>query len=195
MNKKILTALFIGISSTLTPAQADTAIFAGGCFWCTESDFEKLKGVNSAVSGYIGGTTTNPTYKEVTYGLTGHYEAVEVDYDPAQVSYSELVEYYWTTIDPYDFHGQFCDKGASYRSAIFTQGDEQFEIATESKKNMQARLGDDKKIATVILRDKVFYDAEEYHQDYYKRNSARYNYYRWRCGRDDRLEEVWGKKK
>ncbi len=176
-----------------TPANTDTAIFAGGCFWCTESDFEKLPGVISAVSGYTGGFTENPTYKKVSYTNTGHYEAVKVTFDPETVSYSDLVEYYWTTVDPTDADGQFCDKGKSYRTAIFAKR-EQLETASASKENLEQTKPFAAPIVTPVLAADRFYDAEDYHQDYYKKNPIRYKYYRNGCGRDKRLEQLWGKK-
>lgn len=185
-----LTSLLLTLSSTFI--HADTAVFAGGCFWCTESDFEKLEGVRSAVSGYTGGHTKNPTYKEVTYKNTGHYEAVKVDYDPEKISFQELLDHYWTTIDPFDPRGQFCDKGHSYKSAIFVANKDERERAELSKAKHQKSFGDSLPITTVILDSSTFYDAEDYHQDYYKKNPLRYKYYRWNCGRDQRLQAIWG---
>jgi len=174
-------------------AEEQTAIFAGGCFWCTESDFEKLDGVISAASGYIGGQLKNPTYKQVSAGGSGHTEAVEVVFDDQAVSYAELVEYFWKTIDPTDAGGQFCDRGQQYRSEIFYQTESQRSIAEASKKALAASGLLASAIATKITAASTFYPAEEYHQDYYLKNSIRYNYYRWGCGRDKRLEELWGK--
>ncbi len=174
-------------------AEEQTAIFAGGCFWCTESDFEKLDGVISAASGYIGGQLKNPTYKQVSAGGSGHTEAVEVVFDDQAVSYAELVEYFWKTIDPTDAGGQFCDRGQQYRSEIFYQTEGQRSIAEASKKALAASGLLASAIATKITAASTFYPAEEYHQDYYLKNSIRYNYYRWGCGRDKRLEELWGK--
>ena len=174
-------------------AEEQTAIFAGGCFWCTESDFEKLDGVISAASGYIGGQLKNPTYKQVSAGGSGHTEAVEVVFDDQTVSYAELVEYFWKTIDPTDAGGQFCDRGQQYRSEIFYQTEGQRSIAEASKKALAASGLLASAIATKITAASTFYPAEEYHQDYYLKNSIRYNYYRWGCGRDKRLEELWGK--
>ena len=174
-------------------AEEQTAIFAGGCFWCTESDFEKLDGVISAASGYIGGQLKNPTYKQVSAGGSGHTEAVEVVFDDQAVSYAELVEYFWKTIDPTDAGGQFCDRGQQYRSEIFYQTESQRSIAEASKKALAASGLLASAIATKITAASTFYSAEEYHQDYYLKNSIRYNYYRWGCGRDKRLEELWGK--
>lgn len=170
-----------------------TAIFAGGCFWCTESDFEKFPGVIAAESGYTGGKKVNPTYEEVSDGGTGHTEAVRVTYDPARVNYAQLVEYFWRTIDPTVRNRQFCDVGSQYRSAIFWQTDEERAIAEKSRDALLAS-GRFKEINTEIAKASVFYPAEEYHQDYYKKNPIRYGYYRHGCGRDDRLEELWGGK-
>ncbi|MBL4853464.1 MAG: peptide-methionine (S)-S-oxide reductase MsrA [Robiginitomaculum sp.] len=179
-------------SDKMAPKQAE-AVFAGGCFWCVEADFEKFPGVIEAVSGYAGGHTQDPTYKQVTRNNTGHYEVAKIIYDPAKVSYSELVEYFWTTVDPTDAGGQFCDRGQSYATAIFaTPG--QIEVARASKTALESsgRLKD--KVVTPILPAARFYKAENYHQDYYKKNPIRYNYYRTGCRRDKRLKKLWGKK-
>ena len=167
------------------------AVFAGGCFWCVESDFEKVPGVIEAVSGYTGGTTDNPTYDDVTYKETGHYEAVKVIYDPAQVSYEELVDYFFRTIDPTDARGQFCDKGSSYRTAVFATPD-QMAAAQAELEEVKATKPFNAPIVTPVLAAQTFYDAEDYHQNYYKTNSIRYKFYRQGCGRDARLEELWG---
>jgi peptide-methionine (S)-S-oxide reductase len=169
--------------------KVETAVFAGGCFWCTEADFEKVPGVQSAVSGYTGGTSANPTYEQVSAGGTGHYEAVQVRYDPARVSYSDLADYYFRTVDPLDAGGQFCDRGESYRTAIFAADEAQRKIAEAKKAEAAKRLGQE--LATPVLTAAPFYEAEGYHQDYYKKNKLKYNYYRSRCGRDARLKEVW----
>lgn len=168
-----------------------TAIFAGGCFWCTESDFEKVPGVIGAESGYTGGTKVNPTYEEVSAGGTGHAEAVRVTYDPARVSYGQLIEFFWRTIDPTVKNRQFCDVGSQYRSAIFWQTEEERKIAEKSRDALLAS-GRFKEIFTEIVQAGVFYPAEAYHQDYYKKNPLRYSYYRHGCARDDRLRQVWG---
>ncbi len=170
-----------------------TAVFAGGCFWCTESDFEKVPGVLAAESGYTGGRKANPTYEQVSDGGTGHTEAVRVTYDPARVNYAQLVEYFWHTIDPTVKDRQFCDVGSQYRSAIFWQTDEERAIAEKSRDALLAS-GRFKEVHTEIEKASVFYPAEEYHQDYYKKNPIRYGYYRHGCGRDDRLKELWGQK-
>jgi methionine-S-sulfoxide reductase len=172
--------------------EAATAIFAGGCFWCTESDFEKVPGVITAVSGYTGGTLANPSYEQVSAGGTGHYEAVRVTYDPVRVTYPELVAYYFRTVDPTDPGGQFCDRGASYRTAIFVADEEERGIAESEKEEVMRELR--RPVATMILPVTRFYPAENYHQDYYKKNSLKYRFYRTRCGRDARLSEVWGRR-
>lgn len=173
--------------------EAETAIFAGGCFWCTESDFEKVPGVIEAVSGYTGGHVDNPTYKQVTRDDTGHYEAVKVIFDPSQVTYKALVDYYWRTVDPTDPNGQFCDKGSSYRTAIFASP-EQLEAAKFSKEEIKQAKSFADPIVTPIVAAATFYDAEDYHQNYYKKNKIRYKFYRNGCGRDKRLEQLWGDK-
>jgi peptide-methionine (S)-S-oxide reductase len=183
----LLTSLLFGTSNVM----ADKAVLAGGCFWCMESDFEKHPGVIDVVSGFTGGTAENPTYNG---DHTGHYEAVEITYDPAKVNYQALLAYYWVNIDPFDARGQFCDKGHSYLSAIFVANDKERAIAEQSKQAVQAQFPD-QKVVTPILDAKTFYPIkgnESYHQDYYKNNSVRYKFYRWNCGRDQRLKEIWG---
>jgi peptide-methionine (S)-S-oxide reductase len=181
-----------------TPASADAsrgvAVFAGGCFWCTEADFDKLPGVLATTSGYIGGHVENPTYEQVAYGATGHIEAVQVHYDPQVTSYAQLLEAFWPTIDPLNANGQFCDRGAQYRSAIFYAGSEEQRLAEASKAALQASARLPAAVVTEILPATTFYPAEAYHQDYYLRNPIRYNYYRHGCGRDERLQELWGKR-
>lgn len=174
------------------PENLKTAVFAGGCFWCVESDFEKLDGVIEAVSGYTGGRTDNPNYKTVSYTETGHYEAVEVTYDSSVVNYGQLLDYYWRHIDPTDPNGQFCDKGSSYRTAIFAN-QTQIEQARQSKNDIAISKPFDGPVVTEILRLGPFYLAEDYHQDYYKKNPFRYRQYRVGCRRDARLEQLWGK--
>ena len=167
-----------------------TAIFAGGCFWCLEADFEKLPGVVAAESGYTAGKTPNPTYKQVSAGLTGHTEAVRVSYDSAKVSYQQLVDYFWRHIDPTAKDRQFCDVGTQYRSGIYWQNEAEHKIAEASR---DALLKSRKlaQVHTEIVAASVFYPAEEYHQDYYKKNPIRYAYYRKSCGRDARVNEIW----
>jgi peptide-methionine (S)-S-oxide reductase len=180
-------------SPALAPSQTQSMIVAGGCFWCVESDFEKLDGVIEAVSGYTGGRTVDPTYKEVTYKDTGHYEAAKITFDPSVISYEQLLEYYWTTIDPTDDKGQFCDKGDSYRTAIFASP-EQLEPAQASLAKIKQTKPFSNPIVTPVLQASTFYNAEDYHQDYYKKNPIRYKYYRTGCGRDARLKKLWGDK-
>lgn len=174
-------------------ATTATAIFAGGCFWCTESDFEKLPGVIGAESGYTGGTKVNPTYHEVSAGGTGHTEAVRVSYDPAKVSYSTLLEFFWRHIDPTVKDRQFCDVGNQYRSAIFYDSEQQHKLIDASRAAI-LKAGQIKVIETQIAPAATFYPAEDYHQDYYKKNPVRYNFYRLNCGRDARIADVWGTK-
>lgn len=167
-----------------------TAIFAGGCFWCIESDFEKLPGVIEAVSGYTGGTLENPTYKQVSNGGTGHTEAVRVAYDPQKISYAKLVEYFWRHIDPTEGNGQFCDKGPEYRSGIYWLNEVQRQVAIASRDKLLA-TGKFKEIHTELLPAKKFWLAEDYHQDYYKKKPFKYKIYRKLCGRDARVKELW----
>ena len=170
--------------------QLEKAIFAGGCFWCVESDFDKVPGVVSTVSGYTGGKTENPTYRQVTAGGTGHYEVVEITYDPAKVSYEMLLAAFWRSVDPTDGGGQFCDRGHSYKTAVFVANDKERSLAEASRKAAQRLL--DQPIVTPVLDAAPFYAAEDYHQDYYKNNPLRYRYYRFSCGRNRRVKEVWG---
>lgn len=172
-----------------------TAVFAGGCFWCTESDFEKLDGVVEAVSGYSGGHIENPSYDEVSSGTTGHLESVMVYYDPDKVSYEFLLDWFWRHVDPTDPEGSFVDRGYQYTSAIFYQDEEQKRLAEESKKTLEESGVFDKPIATAILPLEKFYEAEDYHQNYYKTHKLKYTFYRWNSGRDDFLDEVWGDRK
>jgi peptide-methionine (S)-S-oxide reductase len=192
-------ALMAGIVAALaqsTPPGADTrvavATFAGGCFWCVEEAFEKVPGVIRAVSGYTGGTVDRPTYEEVSSKSTGHYEAVQVTFDPTKVSYAQLVDWFWRNIDPFDADGQFCDKGSPYHTAIFTHDAEQHRTAEASKQALEASGRFKERIATKILPAEPFWAAEDYHQDYYKKNPHRYSYYKTACGRAQRLEQIWG---
>lgn len=183
--------LMLGMLIASSSALADKAILAGGCFWCMESDFEKLKGVSEVVSGFTGGTVKDPTYNG---NHQGHYEAVEVTYDPKIVSYEKLLDYYWVNIDPFDDQGQFCDKGKSYLSAIFVANEKERTLA-ESSRQAVAKQFPNQKVVTPILDASTFYPIkgdESYHQDFYKNSSVRYKLYRWRCGRDQRLEDIWG---
>jgi peptide-methionine (S)-S-oxide reductase len=175
-------------------AQTEVATFAGGCFWCVESDFDKVDGVISTVSGFMGGTTPHPTYKQVTAGGTGHREVVQITFDPSKVSYAQLVEHFWRTIDPYDAGGQFCDRGGSYTTAIFTYSPEQKRIAEASKAAIEKSGPKKEPIATVIRDAGPFTAAEGYHQNFYQTNAVHYKFYRYGCGRDQRVEALWGKK-
>ncbi|MDX5297620.1 MAG: peptide-methionine (S)-S-oxide reductase MsrA [Gammaproteobacteria bacterium] len=174
-------------------APAAVAIFAGGCFWCTEADFDKMPGVLSTTSGYIGGHVENPTYEQVSSGQTGHIEAVRVEYDPQVTSYAQLLEAFWPTIDPLTPNRQFCDSGYQYSGALFYASTEEKQLAEASRDALAASGRFAQPIVTLILPMTTFYPAEAYHQDYYQKNPLRYKYYRSRCGRDDRLQELWGR--
>jgi peptide-methionine (S)-S-oxide reductase len=171
-------------------AETESAVFAGGCFWCVEEAFDAVPGVVATTSGYTGGRVANPTYRQVSAGGTGHYEAVKVEYDPDEVSYAELLDTFWHNIDPFDPAGQFCDKGDSYLSAIFVGTEEERRLAEATMADVAKRF--DMPVATAILPEQDFYPAEDYHQNFYKTNPARYKYYKWGCGRAQRLEEIWG---
>jgi peptide methionine sulfoxide reductase msrA/msrB len=173
-------------------AATATAVFAGGCFWCTESDFEKVPGVIDAISGYTGGHVKNPTYEEVSAGGTGHMESVKVIYDPSKVTYKQLLEYFWEHVDPTDAGGEFVDRGPQYRSAIFYANEKQKRLAEETKARLAASGVFKEPIETLILPLGPFYPAEQYHQDYYKKNPIRYHFYRYNSGRDQFLKKVWG---
>ncbi len=191
MKYRVILLLLATVFFFASTAAADKTVLAGGCFWCMESDFEKLGGVTDVVSGFTGGTLKNPTYNG---NHNGHYEAVEITYDPEKVSYKQLLDYYWVNIDPFDDRGQFCDKGPSYLSAIFVADASERKIAEESKKEVAAMFPG-QKVVTPILDASTFYPIkgdESYHQDYYKNYSFRYKAYRWNCGRDQRLKEIWG---
>jgi peptide-methionine (S)-S-oxide reductase len=168
------------------------ATFAGGCFWCMEPPFDVLDGVVSTTSGYTGGREADPTYKEVSAGLTGHAEAVEVAYDPSRIDYGSLLEVFWRNVDPTTADRQFCDRGRQYRTAIFYHGEEQRQLAEESKRSIEESGRLDGPIVTEIVAATSFYPAEDYHQDYYKKNPIRYKLYRTGCGRDRTLERIWG---
>jgi peptide-methionine (S)-S-oxide reductase len=168
------------------------ATFAGGCFWCMEPPYDKLDGVLATTSGYTGGDKADPTYQEVSAGGTGHAEAVQVTYDPAKVSYEQLIEVFWRNVDPLDAGGQFCDRGDQYRTAIFVHGEEQRRLAEASKQALVDSKRFAQPIVTEIEEAGPFYPAEDYHQDYYEKNPLRYKFYRWNCGRDQRLAQVWG---
>ena len=170
-------------------AQKDKAYFAGGCFWCVEESFEKLKGVEEVISGYSGGITENPTYKEVTYGNTGHFEVVEIIYDKKVISFEELLKNFWVNIDPFDAYGQFCDKGYSYRSVAFYQNEEEKKLIEKDIKDLQNKFN--KKVVTYIRNFEKFHKAEEYHQDFYKIKLERYLRYKKACGREEILKRIW----
>ena len=196
--------LFLGASPNSRAAEApagetragedglEVATFAGGCFWCVESDFDKVPGVVRTVSGYTGGALPNPTYTQVSAGGTGHREAVQIFYDPKQVAYEMLVEIFWRSVDPTDGGGQFCDRGESYETAIFANSLEQKQQAEASKRALQSSRVLDRPVVTPVEVARTFYPAEDYHQDYYRKSPLRYNFYRYRCGRDARVEELWG---
>jgi len=169
-----------------------TATFAGGCFWCMEEVFEKVEGVDTVISGYTDGRVADPTYQQVSAGRTGHTEAIQIAYDPSQVSYQELLEVFWRNIDPTTPDRQFCDRGSQYRAAIFYRDEEQQRLAEASRRAVEGSKPFKESIVTEIAAVSAFYPAEEYHQDYYLKNSIRYNFYKWSCGRAQRLEELWG---
>ncbi len=186
-----------GIASHSTAQSADSrsllkATFAGGCFWCMEPPFEKLEGVISVTSGYTGGRTKQPTYDQVSAGNTGHTEAVEIVYDPSKMSYTKLLEVFWHNIDPTTPDRQFCDHGSQYRTGIFYHDAMQKQLAEESKQALEATKRFKEPVVTEITQASEFYPAEEYHQDYYQKNPLRYKFYRYNCGRDQRLRELWG---
>jgi peptide-methionine (S)-S-oxide reductase len=173
-------------------AEPREAIFAGGCFWCVESDFDRVPGVLETTSGYTGGHSVDPTYRQVGTKTTGHREAVRIVFDPAQVSYAQLLHAFWRTIDPTDGGGQFCDRGEPYHSAVFVIGAEQRRLAEDSKAATAAALG--RTIATTIEDAGTFYPAEDYHQDYHRKSANTYKLYRWRCGRNERVRKIWGER-
>ncbi len=188
----VLLLLFAPVSVL---AAAQDAVLAGGCFWCLESDLEHLPGVLSAESGYTGGTVVRPTYQQVSSETTGHQEAVRVRFDPAKISYARLLQSYWRNVDPLDGGGQFCDRGDSYRPVIFTQGERQQDQALASKAAAAAELGVPETAIKVEIKPlTTFWKAEGYHQDYAMRSKTKYTYYRWACGRDRKLDQVWGAK-
>ena len=182
----------LGPSASVWAAEPQQAVFAGGCFWCLEHDLEVLPGVISAESGYSGGRTANPTYQQVSSGRTGHAESVLVRFDPDRISYATLLRAFWRNVDPLDGEGQFCDRGSSYRPVIFTGSADQLEQATDSARLAGQELGTSAGLAVAIEPLKRFWPAEDYHQDYAERQALTYNFYRWRCGRDARLDAVWG---
>ena len=186
----LLFLLYFPITSAF--AGNESLIVAGGCFWCVEADFEKLEGVTSAVSGYIGGSLANPTYAQVASGKTGHFEGVIINYDPGKISLRQLVDHFWKTIDPTDPNGQFCDKGSPYKTALFYRDEQQRQVFQQSLAEIDKSKPFEKPIVTQILPATEFYNAEDYHQDYYKKNPIRYNLYRTSCGRDSTIRKLWG---
>ena len=177
---------------TATSGTAAKAYFAGGCFWCMEEAFEKLDGVLDVVSGYMGGSVKNPSYEQVSAGQTGHAESVEVRYDPAKVTYTQLLEAFWRNVDPITPNAQFCDHGTQYRAVIFYQGEDERRAAEDSKRAIEQSKRFSTPIVTQLTAASEFYPAEEYHQDFYKKNPIRYKYYKFTCGRAQRLESLWG---
>jgi peptide-methionine (S)-S-oxide reductase len=191
----VVVAGLLAMPGGATDSETHYATLAAGCFWCIEADLEKLDGVLSVTSGYTGGTVANPTYKEVSAGTTGHTEAVRVVFDPRVISYEELLAVFWRNIDPTVADRQFCDAGEQYRAGIFYHDEEQREAAEKSRAALEQTKPFSNPIVTEITAATAFYPAEAYHQDYYKKNPIRYSYYRKSCGRDRRLEDLWGKKK
>ena len=187
MHKLLLALTCLCLSSSVFAGSA-TAIFAGGCFWCMESDYQDVEGVTDVVSGFSGGSHPDPTYKGAH---DGHYEVVLITYDPEVISYQQLLDRFWVSVDPFDGGGQFCDRGESYRPALFVETEEERALAEASREAVIARFPD-QELNTPILPRATFFPVEEYHQDYYKKNPVRYKYYRYRCGRDQRLEAIWG---
>ncbi len=199
MKPPFLTLLLLGVLSSSihaspTETQQETAIFAGGCFWCMEPPFDKLDGVISTTSGYTSGHKKNPTYGDVSAGVTGHTEAIQIIFDPDKISYAELLDVFWKNIDPVAVDRQFCDSGSQYRSGIYYHGSEQEKSARQSLLTLEKNKPFKESIATEVVAASAFYPAEEYHQNYYTKNPIRYKYYRYRCGRDQRLSELWGDK-
>ena len=187
-----VSVLVADTSDAASKPRREKGTFAGGCFWCMEPPFDKLEGVKSVISGYTGGHKKNPTYEEVSSGITGHAEAIEVSYDPAVISYSKLLDVFWHNIDPTVKDRQFCDVGAQYRTAIWYHNDEQKRLAEESKKALEQSRRFSGPVYTEITKASQFYPAEEYHQKYNQKNPVRYKYYRFSCGRDQRLKDIWG---
>jgi len=193
MRRLFALAALLAVASAPAAAQERAqAIFAGGCFWCIEADFDKIEGVLETTSGYTGGDVADPSYEQVVAGGTGHREALEVTYDPSLVGYDALLTAFWHSVDPTDDGGQFCDRGFSYTTAIFALDDAQRRAAEASKERVAKDLAVDATIVTPIVEAGEFYRAEDYHQNYYKKNPARYKFYRWSCGRNGRVREVWG---
>jgi len=192
--KHLLAASLLATSLNVlaTDSNTEMAVFAGGCFWCMEPPFDKLDGVIATTSGYTGGHQEKPTYQQVSAGRSGHTEAIQIEFDPEKVSYEELLTVFWKNIDPTTADRQFCDQGSQYRSGIFYQNDAQKTAAEKSLKTIQQTKSFDEPVVTEITSASTFYPAEDYHQDYYQKNPLRYKYYRYACGRDQRLEKLWG---
>lgn len=187
----VLLSFLLLPSAVFAQPKQEKAVFAGGCFWCMTPPFEELDGVISVISGYTAGTSVNPTYKD--YDKNGHIEAVEITFDPAKISFDELLNVYWRQVNPTDSGGQFCDRGPAYRPVIFFLNEEQKNQSEASKTKLDQSRVYDKPVTTEILSAKTFYPAEEYHQDYHKKNPVKYKFYRFKCGRDQFLEKIWGK--
>lgn len=188
----LLPAILLIQTESSAQTELDRATLAGGCFWCMEGPFEKLEGVLEVISGYTGGHKANPTYEEVSSGMTGHLEAVQITFDPSKISYSEILDLFWKQVDPTDSGGQFVDRGRQYRTAIFYHNEEQKASAERSKAELNKSGRYKNPIVTEIIKASDFYKAEEYHQDYYKKNPIRYKFYRYRSGRDQYLKKIWG---
>ncbi len=195
MDQLFILLIFSIFTSFSATAETKIATFAGGCFWCMEPPFEKQEGVIRAVSGYTGGSEKDPVYKQVARGKTGHREAVQITFDPKKISYNDLLEIFWRSIDPTDAGGQFVDRGKQYASGIFYHNEEQKKLALASKKNIIASKRFKSQIVTPLFKANEFYPAEEYHQDYYKKNPIRYNFYRYNSGRDQFIDKHWGKER
>tara|TARA_Y100001935_G_scaffold249172_1_gene247354 strand:+ start:579 stop:1157 length:579 start_codon:yes stop_codon:yes gene_type:complete len=190
MKKLIIIVIGLLINFSTFAGQKEKAYFAGGCFWCVEESFEKLNGVEEVISGYSGGTTENPTYKEVTYGKTGHFEVVEVIYNKEIITYEELLKNFWLNIDPFDAYGQFCDKGYSYRSVAFFQNSNEKKLIERDIKDLEKKFN--KKIVTYVRKFSKFFKAEDYHQDFYKIKFQKYIRYKNACKREQTLNNIWG---
>ena len=190
MKKIFLTLLFLTLSSNSNAINTQKVYFAGGCFWCMEESFDKVKGVIKTISGYSGGHVKNPKYKDVVKNTTGHYETLEITYDTTIINFDKLLEIYWINVDPFDVDGQFCDKGESYKSVVFFENNDQKKIIEDSIKNIETKFN--KKVVTYVKKFKEFYVAETYHQDYYEKNFIRYLMYKKGCQREETLKKIWG---
>ena len=190
MKKIFLTLLFLILSSNSNSINTQKVYFAGGCFWCMEESFDKVKGVIKTISGYSGGHVKNPKYKDVVKNTTGHYETLEITYDTTIINFDKLLEIYWINVDPFDADGQFCDKGESYKSVVFFENNDQKKIIEDSIKNIETKFN--KKVVTYVKKFKEFYVAETYHQDYYEKNFIRYLMYKKGCQREETLNKIWG---